>query len=173
MGACFSDVNDTQGAVGVHHGSMDRGGYALNNESGRSEAENAAMVVSGAHAFSSWVEIRLSCKDLKRADAFRCVAACSRQAWRKLTEACSSHCSCLASAARVTPWPCSTSRTGSWAAQKSWPHRTVSACPEANHAQRNPRQSCGARADCRLTEVICSHTRRSYLHCAVQGALQL
>ena len=34
------------------------------------EAADAVALVTGSNAFSSWVEVQISCKDLRTADAF-------------------------------------------------------------------------------------------------------
>ncbi len=63
MGGCLSSDVQTKYATGGV------GSHSSRSADAR-EAENAAALVSGSLAYSSWVELQVSCRDLKRADAF-------------------------------------------------------------------------------------------------------
>ena len=68
MGCIFSseDVNTRKYAVG---GGTGEGGLETQSQLSR-EAAQAAALVTGSDAFSSWVEVQVSAKSLRSADTF-------------------------------------------------------------------------------------------------------
>ena len=63
MGCLFSseDVQTRKYAVG---------GEVGNSDSMNREAADAVALVTGSNAYSSWVEVQVSCKELRTADTF-------------------------------------------------------------------------------------------------------
>lgn len=64
MGACFSDVQTKDQAGVAAPGAL----FSISSE--REEAANAVALVTGSASYSSWVEIQVTCKDLRTADTF-------------------------------------------------------------------------------------------------------
>ncbi|KAG1662681.1 hypothetical protein FOA52_014607 [Chlamydomonas sp. UWO 241] len=83
MGACLSSDVESKYAVGGSNDKQEKGGD-------RQEAAEASSLVTGSAAYSSWVEVQVSCTNLKSADTFSksdpmCVLMeLTRSGWREV-----------------------------------------------------------------------------------------
>jgi hypothetical protein len=67
MGNCLSDAEDPNVKYKADGGTTQAAAVATLT---KQNAEDAAALVTGSNAYSSWVELGISCSNLKSADTF-------------------------------------------------------------------------------------------------------